>query len=147
MTSSLTVRKAKKQDYDILADVLHKTQLPIDGVADHIENFLIAESKGNIAGMIGLEIYPPHALVRSAAVLPEYRNHGIGTILFHSLLKMASEQQLTELYLFTNTAESFFQRKGFSRVKRSSVEGNITSSVEFKIHACESAVLMRREIE
>ncbi len=147
MIGSLTIRKARKQDYGVLTDVLQQSNLPTDGVADHIENFLIAESKGSIAGMIGLEVYHPHALLRSTAVLPEFRNHGIGTMLFHTLLTFASEKQVKELYLFTNTAESYFQRKGFTRIQRSSVQGEITSSVEFKIHSCESAVLMKRVIE
>ncbi|TAK62268.1 MAG: GNAT family N-acetyltransferase [Bacteroidetes bacterium] len=143
MTRTLTIRKAKQEDLHEVFSLLQQSNLPTDGVAEHISHFLIAESKGTIAGTIGLEPYPPAALVRSAAVLPEFRNLGIGTMLFNTLVTVATENRLNELYLFTNTAESYFQRKGFAPVQREAVQGEITSSVEFKIHTCASATLMK----
>ena len=147
MTSSLTIRKARREDLDTIQSLLKLSNLPVDGVAEHIENFLLAESNGNIAGTIGLEIYPPVALLRSTAVLHDYRNLGIGTMLFNMLLRVAVENNLTELYLFTNTAEVYFKRKGFAPITRNSVQGKITSSEEFRIHTCNSAVLMKRDVE
>ena len=53
--------------------------------------------------------------LRSIAVLPSYRNRGIGSRLADAVLKRAAELAGT-VYLRT-TSPGFFEKKGFKRLK------------------------------
>ncbi|MBI5215232.1 MAG: GNAT family N-acetyltransferase [Ignavibacteriae bacterium] len=146
----MNIRTATQNDLPNIHSLLHQVSLPIEGVAEHVGNFLVAEVENTIIGTIGLEVYPsamPAAgtvgLLRSAAVLPEFQKSGIGTKLYNSLISIAKEKQLTELYLFTNTAEIYFARKGFTKINREEVTGEIASSSEFRMNCCASAVCMK----
>lgn len=141
--TTTNIRTATQHDLPNIHSLLMQVNLPIEGVAENIQHFLVAEVDNKIIGTIGLEIYPPAGLLRSAAVLPEYQKSGIGTKLFDALLHLAKERQLTELYLLTNTAESYFAQKGFVKINREDVKGDITYSAEFRMNCCTSAVCMK----
>ncbi len=146
----MKIRTAEHKDLHNIHELLQRVSLPIDGVSEHIQHFLVAEVDNKIIGSIGLKVYPPAmpatgtaGLIRSAAVLPEFQKSGIGTKLYNTLISIAKEKQLTELYLFTNTAESYFARKGFTTINRNDVKSEITSSAEFRMNCCASAVCMK----
>jgi len=120
-----------------IARLLTAESLPVAGVADHLENFLIAERDGEIVGAMGLEVYGETALLRSAVVAPHLKNRGIGGILYEALVKKAKDVGISRVYLLTNTAEEYFQRRGFRKIDQKSVAGPVRSSVEFS-GACPS---------
>src|ERR1044072_6989686 len=78
---------------DELADILNllsEVQLPHDGVAEHIDNFLVArDASSRLIATIGLERHGNTALLRSAAVSPQYQGCGIGSRLTEHLLEQA----------------------------------------------------------
>ncbi|MBI3195498.1 MAG: GNAT family N-acetyltransferase [Ignavibacteriae bacterium] len=139
----MTIRTAQQKDLPEIQSLLQQVSLPIEGVSEHVHHFLVAQVDNKIIGTIGLELYPPAGLIRSAAVLPEFQKSRIRTKLSNTLISIAKEKQLTELYLFTNTAESYFARKGFTKINREDVNGEITSSAEFRMNCCASAVCMK----
>lgn len=139
----MNIRIATQNDLPDIHSLLQQVNLPIEGVAEHVHNFLVAEVDSNIIGTIGLEVYPPAGLLRSAAVLPEFQKSGVGTKLFDALLQSAKAKQLTELYLLTNTAETYFARKGFMKINRNELSGEITSSSAFRMNCCASAVCLK----
>ncbi len=106
-------------------------------------SFLLAESGGSIVGTIGLESYPPRGLLRSAAVLPAFRDRGIGVLLVDALVRAARERSISELVLLTTTAEKFFGRLGFSRIERGTLDGPILASPSVHRATCSSAAVMR----
>jgi N-acetylglutamate synthase-like GNAT family acetyltransferase len=142
----MVIRTANKNDLPRIHTLLHYVKLPVEGVDENVENFLIAERNGKIIGTIGLEVYPPAGLLRSAAVLPEFQKSGVGTKLFDTLIHLVKEKQLTELYLLTNTAETYFARKGFVKINRNELTGEILSSIEFRMNCCASAVCMKLDL-
>ena len=129
--NGVKVRMAKREDLPSVTSLLESAALPTLGVAEHIDTFLVAQRDKGIVGAIGLEVYGPTALLRSAVVREQERRRGIGHLLYDELLKMARAQKVQRLILLTNTAEEYFLKKGFKNIDQASVTGPITTSVEF----------------
>ncbi len=134
---NLNVRKAVEADYDTVARLLESASLPTLGVADHFSNFLVVENSNGIVGAIGLEVYDDVGLLRSAVVDASMQNKGVGSLLYENLLRHAKTLGVRRLILLTNTAEKYFEKKGFRRIDQNSVTGPIRQSAEFS-GACPS---------
>jgi amino-acid N-acetyltransferase len=143
----LIIRKATLLDLEKIQHLLESASLPTPGVSEHLEHFLVAESGGTIVGAIGLEVYEDTALLRSAVIVTEEQRKGIGSFLYDHNLVQARGLGVKRLLLLTNTAEKYFERKGFRRIDQKSVTGPVTTSVEFT-GACPShAACMELKLE
>ena len=140
----VVLRPMRPEDLDVVLSLLHGASLPLHGVAEAVEAFIVAESAGGIAGLAGLERYGRHGLLRSVAVSPEWRGRGLGGALTEEILATAEREGLEAVYLLTETAADFFPRYGFRRVERSEVAEGVRASAEFT-HLCPaSSVAMVR---
>jgi amino-acid N-acetyltransferase len=146
LRAALTIRRAAKQDLSPVEKLLSATNLPVEGISDHLQNFLVAEMNREIIGTIGLEVYENTGLLRSAAVIPNLQNKGIGSRLLTMMLDFAKEQGVQELFLLTTTARNYFSQKGFVPIKREQVRGNILSSSEFQGACPSTAICMRKTL-
>lgn len=90
----------------------------------------------------GLELFGSYALLRSVAVDQEQRGKKFGQQVVHDLLTKAKSLGVTELYLLTETAERFFENKGFIKISREQAPLAILNSSEFKTVCPVSAVCM-----
>ncbi len=133
MSEDITsVRKATPRDLPYILGILTKSGLPIEGVKDHIANFLIAECQGVIVGVCGLEVCGFIGLVRSVAVTKANRQRGVGRQLVEQLVRVAQRRGISELYLFTPSAQPFFGKLGFVRLENRTVPHSITLSYEYQ---------------
>ena len=136
------LRRATAEDLPAVKALLAQRSLPLEGVAESLEQFWVAEGEREIVGTAGLEVHGRFGLLRSLAVLPTAVNAGIGSRLTWQLLEEAVGQGLREVYLLTTTASEFFPRFGFVRIRRKEVPTDLQESREFE--ACPStAVTMR----
>ncbi|HEY2805626.1 MAG TPA: arsenic resistance N-acetyltransferase ArsN2 [Gemmatimonadales bacterium] len=142
----MNLRQAKTDDLPAVSALLEAQRLPLDGVADSIRDYIIAEEKGAVAGTIGLERYERYGLLRSAAVATGWQGKGVGQLLVERLLETAKACGLTDVYLFTTTAERYFPRYGFKVIPREAVPEPVQRSVEFTSACPSSATVMVREI-
>jgi GNAT superfamily N-acetyltransferase len=85
-----------------------------------------------------------HGLLRSVAVHPDWRAHGVGGRLVQRLLDQADANGRSALYLLTTTAEHYFPRFGFVRIGRDDVPSDIAATVEFTSACPASAICMVR---
>lgn len=129
--NELLVRRASASDLPRIEDLLRSATLPTQGVAEHLQHFLVAEREGEVVGAIGLEAYGDTGLLRSAVVAPDLQNTGIGSLLYHHDIEQARRLGVRRLLLLTNTAEQYFAKKGFKKIDQKTVSGPVTSSVEF----------------
>src|SRR5688500_18290631 len=111
---------ASSDDLRDILDLLSELQLPHAGVAENVGGFLVARNEqSRLVGIIGLERYGNTALLRSAAVAPEYQKSGLGSRLTEDLLARATSEGVEKVVLLTATASDFFARRfGFCRTTR-----------------------------
>lgn len=145
MTAQLTtIEKASLDCLDGVLEILSQAELPHDGVEAHFDGFLVARSGGGqLLGCVGLERHGELGLLRSAAVLPEFRGQWIGNKLIRELLRRAATDGVIEVALLTTTAKDFFQTKfGFKEARRSRYEKRLQNSPEWNLPRCSSAAFM-----
>lgn len=144
MNPVLELRAAVPADYAAVAALLEQASLPVDGVADLFgENCVVAEGAGGLAGVAAIEPYGAYGLLRSVAVAPNERNHGLAARLVLDRLAWASKHGMTAVYLLTTTAADYFPRFGFERISREEAPAEIRSAPQFTSCCPASAVLMR----
>jgi amino-acid N-acetyltransferase len=137
----------RPDEYAAVTELLTASGLPLDGLVEHRENILVA--RGDDAGVVGcaeIEVYEPVGLLRSLAVARDYRSVGLGARLTRAILELAPRLGVTEVYLLTETAESFFGVLGFKIVARKRVPARIRSTVEFSSACPETAAVMRMSV-
>ena len=145
MPRELEIQPAWDGYMDQCLALLRRVQLPVEGVVTHQDHFLVALDGGVVVGVIGAEVYRPVALLRSLAVDPAWQKQGIGAVLTESLLETLKEQNITEVYLLTQTAEKFFLDRGFVKWDRSQAPASIAATHEFRELCPQSAILMQRK--
>ena len=137
-TTSITIRSAASRDLAAIERLLEANELPLVGVREGVDDFLVAERDGVVVGVIGLEIYDDQGLLRSAAVDTDERGTGIGAALVGALIENGRARRLKELVLLTTTAEHWFPRFGFVTITRDETPAAVRRSAEFK-DACPAA--------
>jgi amino-acid N-acetyltransferase len=98
------------------------------GLLDH---FFCAGDPSHPHGLIGLEMFGRHALLRSLVVDPKYRQSGLATELVRHAEHYALAHGVTSIFLLTTTAEGFFKRRGYHVADRASAPPEIASTREF----------------
>jgi amino-acid N-acetyltransferase len=134
----VALRPATEADLTAIHTLLTASDLPVVGVAESLGGFTVAEHDGRIVGVVGIESCGDRfALLRSTAVAPDYRKHGIGRRLVERAVARAEAKGLSALYLLTTTAEAYFPSFGFRRVARETVPDEVKATEEF-CSACPS---------
>jgi amino-acid N-acetyltransferase len=144
---TMIIRAAKTSDIKPVQTLLSSSDLPLEGVSENFDEFVVAEDKGQIAGAIGLERFGSAALLRSAVVAPDQRGSGIGARLVEQLLERARKSGISEIYLLTTTAENYFPRFGFTRTTRDAVPSAVKQSAEFRGACPDTAIVMARQLD
>jgi len=127
--------------------LLRECHLPVSDLSDsHLEHFFARRNGDALEGVVGLELYPPYALLRSLAVGAAARNRGIGHSLLEEAERYARSRAVAEIYLLTNTAERFFARAGYERIARETAPAAIRATQEFAALCPASAALMRKRL-
>ena len=140
----VSITNASTDDLPAILNLLSEVQLPHDGVAENIDNFLTArDASSQLIATIGLERHGNTALLRSAAVAPQYQGCGIGAQLTKRLLEQATSDGVERVVLLTSTASEFFARHfGFCETPRSAFDSELAASSEWNLPRCSSAVCM-----
>jgi len=140
---SVTILKASRADLPEVLGLLAAVQLPPEGVAEHLEGFLVARDGRRLIGCAGLERYDRLGLLRSVAVALDSQHGGLGSRLTAALLEEAAATGLEEVVLLTTTAREFFARRfGFAEAQRADYDERLAASVEWRLPRCASAVCM-----
>lgn len=125
ISTAVDVRKASIRDIHAILEVINAyaaqgVMLPRTEfeMSEHIRDFSVVYQEGVLLGCAALHFYTPTtAEVRSLAVRPEMKQHGIGRILVENLEQEARENDLESLFAFTYVP-GFFAKLGFLEVER-----------------------------
>jgi amino-acid N-acetyltransferase len=130
-------------DFETVLNILGRCELPNNDLdPGKMISFILAKEDNNTIACIGLETYGEDGLLRSLAVDNNYRRFGIGSTLTDRLIAFAIQRGVKKLHLLTNTAETFFAKKGFHKTDRSLAPSKISQSSEFSYLCPSSAVYM-----
>jgi amino-acid N-acetyltransferase len=121
----LLVRKAAMDDIGPLVDLINgyagkgimlpRTEFEI---SEDIRDFSVITDRNRLIGCGALHFYSPTmGEIRSLAVHPDCKAHGIGRRLIETLLAEARQYSLDAVFAFTYVPD-FFRRMGFSEVER-----------------------------
>ncbi len=142
-----SIRRARESDIGAALRLLEEARLPTADIAqiDDLRLWLL-EVDGRQVGVIGLECFGAHALLRSLVIAPEVRARGLGRHLVARLEQDARSQGISRLTLLTETAEGFFRRLGYESVDRSEAPEEVRRSAEFRSLCPVSAVCMAKSL-
>lgn len=113
---------------------------------DSLSLFHVARSAEYLAGVVGLEVVGSRGLLRSLAVMPDFRNHGLACRLVSVVESVSCKKNLTELYLLANDAVAmrFFVRLGYASVMRNRVPPELLALPEFAQLCPQSCPCLRK---
>jgi amino-acid N-acetyltransferase len=141
-----TIELARPGDLDEIVALLVASHLPPEGLREHLATTFVVRDGGRIVGSAALEQYANGALLRSVAVMPEYRGRRHARDLTEAAIRLARQYLIPEVYLLTTTAEDYFRRHGFERISRDDVPETVRASVEFTSACPSSATVMRKRL-
>ncbi|MFX0062454.1 MAG: arsenic resistance N-acetyltransferase ArsN2 [Candidatus Hermodarchaeota archaeon] len=147
LIDSVLVSQASKEFIEDAKIVLNSLQLPLDGVKDQFENFLLLLLNQELIGLIGLEIHGSIGLLRSLAVKTEYQGNKLGSLLTDRIIEKCKKLGIQSIYLLTETAKEFFLKKGFTVLKRDEAPLILHQAKEFAYACPESATLMKKTLK
>src|SRR5207237_3074984 len=102
-------------DYASRGIMLPRTEFEL---SENIRDFSVIESGGALAASGALHFYTPiMAEVRSLAVDPELKSHGVGRRMVEALIDEARQFGLDAVFAFTYVP-GFFRKLGFEEVER-----------------------------
>jgi amino-acid N-acetyltransferase len=124
------------EDEPVIRQLLLLCELPEEDITpDHLRHFLVLKEKGEIIGVVGVEILGRLGLLRSLAVDPRYRGRGFASELTEKAEEYAASLKIEAMYLLTMTAEGFFAKRGYQKVERNFVPAPVQGTAEFS-HLC-----------
>jgi len=139
------ITKAHEQQRASIIALLQSEKLPAEDLPASLYNFLIATEDDKVIGAICLEQYDNYGLLRSMVVNKEYRNKNIATYLIQELESKAITLGIDCIYLFTETAPQYFEKKGYERISTDEVPIPIRASSEFSSVCPDSAIVMKKQ--
>ena len=143
----ISIEPASAIDLLAIVNLLTESELPPAGVSEHLTTAVVARAGDKVVGCAVLELYDRAALLRSVAVGSAYRGCGLGQRLTQVALEMARRQEVTHVYLLTETAGEFFPKFGFRSVDRSQVPPAVQNSIEFTSLCPVSALAMELSLD
>ncbi|HTF17090.1 MAG TPA: arsenic resistance N-acetyltransferase ArsN2 [Chryseolinea sp.] len=126
--------------------LLKSSNLPADDLNVPRDLLVAYVEDGRMVGTGGLEIYGDYGLLRSLSVKLGTRGKALGTTLTGYLIEEARRRRLKSIYLLTETARGFFQRKGFVDISRDQVPVELNASSEFSGVCPKTAVVMKLDL-
>src|SRR5262245_38439004 len=96
---------------------------------DRLPLTLVALQAGELVGMVSLKFHDMDTRpdldpwLGGLLVLPEWRNRGMGTTLMRRATQEARRLNVSQLYLWTHTAEGLYHKLGWQVVERTNYFG------------------------
>ncbi len=114
---NVNIRTASSVDIPDIKNILSQYILETELVDDNIDWFVVAETMGRIVGCACLDSSIGLIELRSIAVLPGWKNKGIGRRLFETIMQRA--KGMTDRIYVRTTARGFFGKMGFEALDNS----------------------------
>jgi len=140
------IDRAKESDLHRVRELLAEAGLPVDDLVSADIGFWVARDATGISGAIGVERFGTACLLRSLVVTDRGRRQGTGSALVQELESSMRAHGVRMLVLLTETAESFFGKRGYTVTPRERVPDQVRQSGEFRTLCPASAVCMSKAL-
>lgn len=138
---------SSKPTLSAVKGLLESVALPCSDLTEqHLDHFLYCGPADGLTGLVGLEIYGPHALLRSLAVVASARSTGLGSALLSRAEAHARAQNVHEIYLLTTTAQAFFEARGYRVIPRESCPAAIRATRELASLCPANSALLKKPL-
>ena len=131
VTSGVVVRRARTSDVRAMKALIDgyagKVLLskPLVTLYEAVQEFWVAEVEGELIGCGALHVlWSDLGEVRTVAVHPKVRGHGVGHAIVDRLLVVARELRLERIFVLTFEVE-FFTRHGFREIDGTPVSAEV----------------------
>ena len=114
--------------------------------SEKLRHFVVARKGDAVVGAVGLEVFSPHALLRSLAVAEDFRGQGIATRLIDAIERHARNVGVDSIYLLTLTAAGLFDKCAYRQANRASVPEDLQATDEFRTVCPDSATCLHKTI-
>lgn len=131
---------------EALEGLLDLCLLPSDDIYNTYLQFFGIKRAGKLVAVVGLEPYDSIALLRSLAVLPDYRGLGLARRLVNFAEQQASYQGIQSFYLLTTTASNFFRALDYQLAERATTPLCIQQTAQFSSLCPASASLLVKHL-
>jgi amino-acid N-acetyltransferase len=146
MVNEIELKLANNSYRADIVSLLQSENLPTNDLPAELDDFLVAVDNDLVIAAVGLERYENCGLLRSLVVNPSYRSQNIAGELINRLESNAMASGIDCIYLLTETAPNYFERKGYLIITRTAVPDVLLKSSEFS-HVCPaSAIVMKKSI-
>jgi amino-acid N-acetyltransferase len=144
----LETRPAAESDRAAVSALLAQAKLALlDEGAQFGEQYVVAtDISGHLIGVAGVEVYDGVGLLRSVVVANQARSRGLGEQLFLDRLIWAQKRGISQLFLLTTDARSYWVRHGFQEIDRGQVPASVRASSQWNGGCSASAVAMVRSV-
>ncbi len=126
--------------------MLREAGLPVEDLPAAPVRFWLAREGQTVAGVIGIERYGNAGLLRSLAVDPVHRAHGMATALVRAVELAMRAEGLKTVVLLTQTAEGFFGKRGYVLSPRAQIPEAIRQTAEFRSLCPATAACMSKAL-
>ncbi len=140
------IRAASAEDMQGIGGLLRAEGLPVEGVAENLQTFVIAEEGGEVVGAGGIERFGSVGLLRSVVVASDHRGRDVAGTICRRLFEQASGRGISALYLLTLDGEGYFARHGFAVTPRDEAPPAIRDCEQCSSLCPDSAVLMSKAL-
>ena len=128
-----------------LTQFLAACDLPVADIGQsEALQFFAQEVDDQLGGVVGLELYPPFALLRSLAVATPCRGSGLGRALVAFAEQRAAANGIDTLFLLTTNAAPFFTALGYANAARAETPAAIQATAQFSGLCPASSSLMSK---
>ncbi len=135
------VREASHADFTAIKELLHANALSSEGIYAPGAVYLVAVGQsGTVLGTIGLELSGRAALLRSAAVQPEFHGNGLGRQLTYKAFDKAKECGVRTVYLFSTDAGNYWRRFGFESVPVDEIARVLPNSAQVQSYSADGSL-------
>lgn len=122
---------ATASDLPEVEALLRACALPVEGVCEHIEQYIVVRDNAGLLGCVGIEQYGTVGLLRGLAVAPRARSAGLGELLISAIVADAREHGVESIVLHAASTTAYFARFGFAPISTLEVPRALLPSQEF----------------
>lgn len=117
-----------------------------DLTEQHLQHFRMLHDAMHVHGIVGLELLPDCALLRSLVVDKNSRGQSIGRRLVEIVEDHARAINIGDLYLLTTDADVFFSHLNYQVVPRECAPTAIKDTPQFSTYCPGTAIVMHKSL-